>query len=211
MDVLASNPRVHSVPVYSWPARAAVWLEWVVLTTVGWIAGSLLVFAALAWTTGVADLLVHSVGGSAILGALFGVAVGGCQLFVLRRLPIRTAVWLAATTGLWAVAWALGQTLANLLFDSYSLLAFIPAGLLAAAIVSIGQWASLRRYAHRASAWLACSMLGWTAAAVVCMYGGGGLLGAGLASVLGPAAWLVALAPGAFAGAVTGIALLALL
>ena len=42
------------------------------------------------------------------------------------------------------------------------------------------------------------------------MYGGAGLLAIGLAAFVGPAAWLIAAVPGAFAGLVTGTALMRL-
>ena len=202
-----------SIPRHrAWPGRLAVWCAWVVATTVGWLAGSLGVFAVLAWTTGLADTIVRSGAGSAILGAVMGLAIGVCEWLVLRREVTGARRWVVVSVGTWAVAWALGQAITDALLEDYWLLGLVPGGLLLAAIVGVGQWLVLRRWARRASCWLPASLVGWFAAGTVSMYGGAGLFAMGLAAFVGPApvAWLIAAAPGAFAGLITGAALIAL-
>lgn len=194
----------------AWPARLAVWCAWVVATTVGWMLGSLVVLLVQTWTTGAADAFVKSVAGSALLGGIVGLAVGVGQWLVLRREHDGTLSWIAVNVGAWAVAWAIGQAMTDSLLDDYWLLGLVPGGLLLAVIVGVCQWLALRRCARRASWWLPASLIGWSVTGIACMYGGAGLLAIGLAAFVGPVAWLIAAGPGAFAGLVTGTALLRL-
>ena len=193
--------------------RVAVWLVWTLATSVGWCIGSILVLLALAWTSGAADAFVRSPIGSAVLGAAVGTSVGTGQWLVLRGTGAPGAAWrwLLASAASWAFGWAIGHALTDALIDEYWLLSLMPGGVLLAAIVSVSNWLSLRPYLRHASAWLPAGLLGWTAAGVVSMYGGGGLLGMGLSAVIGPTGWLIAILPGLFAGLVTGAALAALL
>lgn len=193
--------------------RVAVWLVWTLATSVGWCIGSIIVLLALAWTSGAADAFVHSHIGSAFLGAAVGASVGTGQWLVLRGTgasggPRR---WILPSCVSWAFGWAVGHALTDALIDDYWLLSLMPGGVLLAAIVSVGNWPILRQYIRHASAWLPAGLLGWAAAGVVSMYGGGGLLGMGLSAVIGPAGWLIAILPGLFAGLVTGAVLAALL
>jgi hypothetical protein len=110
----------------------------------------------------------------------------------------------------WAVGWALGQAITDALLDDYWLLGLVPGGLLLAAIIGLGQWLLLRRCARRAGWWLPASLVGWSAAGMVSMYGGAGLFAMGLAAFVGPVGWLIAAVPGAFAGLITGAALICL-
>jgi hypothetical protein len=200
-----SIPRRHA-----WPGRLAVWCAWLVTTTLGWLAGSLAVLAVLAWTTGLADTIVRSGAGSAILGAIMGLAIGVGEWLVLRREVAGATRWIVVSLATWAVAWAIGHAMADALLEDYWLLGLVPGGVLLAASVGVGQWLVLRRWARSASWWLPASLVGWSAAGTVSMYGGAGLLAVGLAPFVGPAAWLIAAAPGAFAGLITGAALVAL-
>jgi hypothetical protein len=194
----------------AWAARLAMWCAWVAVTTVGWLLGSLGVLVVQLWTTGAADALIRSVAGSALLGGIVGLAVGVAQWLVLRREQDGAQSWIAVNAGAWAVAWAIGQAITGSMLDDYWLLGLVPGGLLLAVIVGVCQWLSLKRCAQRAGWWLPASLIAWSVTGVVCIYGGAGLLAMGLAAFVGPAAWLIAAVPGAFAGLVTGTALMRL-
>lgn len=207
--MVALAERLNAPRGRAWPARLAVWCAWVVATTIGWLAGSAAVLAVLAWTTGVADTIVRNGAGSAILGAIMGLAIGVGEWIVLRRALRAGKVWIAVTVATWAVAWAIGQAITDGLLDDYWLLGLVPGGVLLAVIVGVGQWLVLRRYARRASWWLPASLVGWSGVGIVSMYGGAGLFAMGLAAFIGPVGWLIAAAPGAFAGLITGAVLTA--
>ena len=190
--------------------RPVVWCAWLVTTTLGWLAGSLAVYAVLAWTTGLADTLVRSGAGSAMLGAIMGLAIGLAEWLVLRGEVTGARRWIVVSVATWAVAWAIGQAMTDALLEDYWLIGLVPGGVLLAAIVSVGQWLVLRRWTRGASWWLPAGLVGWSIAGTVSMYGGAGLFGMGLAAFVGPVAWPIAAAPGALAGLITGAALIAL-
>jgi hypothetical protein len=210
MLVVALADTVSAPRCQAWAARLALWCAWVALTTVGWLLGSLVVLMVQMWTTGAADAFVRSLVGSALLGGIVGLAVGVAQWLVLRREQDGTQSWIAVNVAAWAVAWAIGQAITDSMLDDYWLLGLVPGGLLLAVIVGVSQWLALRRCAQRASWWLPASLIGWSVTGIACMYGGAGLLAIGLAAFVGPVAWLIAAVPGAFAGLVTGTALMRL-
>jgi hypothetical protein len=209
--MVALADRVSAPRSRVWPAHVATWCGWALATTVGWMLGCVAVLLLQTWTTGAADALVHSTLGSAVLGGIVGLGTGLAQWLLLRRaLAAAASPWVPVNVAAWAVGWAVGQAITDALLDDYWLLGLVPGGLLLAALVGVGPWLLLRRLARRASWWLPASLLGWSAAGVMSMYGGAGLFALGLAAFVGPVAWLIAAAPGAFAGLVTGAALLAL-
>jgi hypothetical protein len=172
--------------------------------------GSVVVLLVQTWTTGAADAFIKSAGGPAVLGGIVGLAIGSGEWLVLRRQLTGATGWIAVTVVAWAVAWTMGQAITDALLDDYWLLGLVPGGLLLAAIVGVGQWLLLRRWARRATWWLPTSLVGWSAAGMVSMYGGAGLFAMGLAAFVGPVGWLIAAVPGAFAGVLTGAALIGL-
>src|SRR5438067_1154572 len=124
---------------------AAWWVWWVLATTAGWLAGSIAVLLVLSWSTGAADALLQTAAGSAVLGGLMGLAISLCQRLVLRQRLHGLDRWLVVGVGAWAVAWALGQAITNTSLNDYWSLAFVPAGVLSALIVSFGHWLVLKR------------------------------------------------------------------
>jgi hypothetical protein len=192
-----------------WPARLVVWCAWLAATTVGWMVGSVLVLLIQMWTTGAADAFVHTAVGSAVLGGMVGLGIGVAQSLVLRRELMGARSWIAVNIVTWAAAWAVGQAIADALFDDYALLGLIPGGVLLAVLVGLGEWLLLRRYVERASWWLIPSIVAWAGAGTIAMFGGAGLLAIDLAPFVGLQAWAIAAAPGAFAGLITGAVLTA--
>jgi hypothetical protein len=131
------------------------WLRWVLASFLGFAVGGVVGgFAMFAFD----DELWMA--GFALFGAIFGATGGAMQWLVLRRY--------VAYTGGWALATAVGYTLAGItttLIFSLPSSAVAVAGLVAFATVAgvaggILQWLILRRKLARAGWWVLASILG---------------------------------------------------
>jgi len=114
-------------PTFDW----SLWLQWVLVSTLGWVVGR---------------ALVGEVG--------VGVAVGALQWIVLRPL-IRGAAWWILASGVgWATGWAM--VVAGLPPERS-----VMAGAVLGAAIGTAQWLVLRRQLHRTGWWIVISTLSW--------------------------------------------------
>lgn len=185
----------------------ALWLWWVLATTIGW--------GAVAWALGA--VLGNS--GLLVMAVVAGVSAGFAQWLVLRPYISNTRRWILANTGgdgagitLWVVAaglvWGM-RPLESLFAPSGQMLEVasyvVPGGLLLGAAIGIGQTVGLRTRFGGALRWVLANAAAWAVGSVV------GLLVT--YSMAGPA-WNPALAlaiAGPVAAVVTGAALVRLL
>jgi len=122
-----SEPKVLS---FDW----ALWFQWVMATTLGWILGRFLL-PNLAFV-------------------IIGIALGVLQWLVLQH-RIRNAVrWILAT----ALGWTIGATI--LRFALPEGMDFL-AGVLVGVTTGIAQWFVLRNELHWAGWWIVISIVGW--------------------------------------------------
>jgi hypothetical protein len=113
----------------------ALWFQWIVATTFGWLIGSF-IFPGLGF-------------------AAAGITVGALQALVLyRRIPAAWRWALASAAG-WLAGWLVG-----LAFIPEAQV-FIAASLLGAAL-GTAQWLVLRRQARWSGWWIAISVVGWS-------------------------------------------------
>ena len=113
----------------------ALWFQWVVATTLGWIVGGFLVAGI--------DLLAT------------GIAVGVLQGFILQPRIARAWRWMLAT----AIGWAVGALIIiGLLPDALDFLGGVILGL----TCGFAQWLILRENVHWAGWWMPISIAGWT-------------------------------------------------
>lgn len=107
------------------------WITWVLLTTLGWLVG---------WV---------------ILGELWiGLAVGSSQWVLLRSRLENAYWWILASL----IGWALGHLIViNLLAASLRGWAGLPIG----TVLGMAQWVILRTQVPRAGWWVVISALGW--------------------------------------------------
>jgi hypothetical protein len=114
---------------------AALWFQWIVATTLGWLLGSL-IFPNLS-----------------IVSA--GVGVGVLQWPVLfRRFP-RTWRWALATAG----AWIGGSVVVVAVLPAE--LQLLLSGLILGPVVGLAQWLILRREVRWAGWWIVTSTIAW--------------------------------------------------
>jgi len=114
---------------------AALWFQWIMATTLGWLLGSL-VFSNLA--------LVSA-----------GVGVGAMQWVVLHRRIPRAWRWFLATAAAWLVASIL--LLAAIPAGLQGLLA----GLILGPALGLAQWLILRHEVSWAGWWIVVSTMAW--------------------------------------------------
>ena len=112
------------------------WFQWIMVTTMGWILGTILIPPI--------DLAVS------------GIAIGVLQWVILQPTIGRSRHWLLASVVGWTAGWAL--TLAAVPTD-FGLLA----GIVLGAAVGTAQWLVLRREVHWAGWWIVISTLAWAA------------------------------------------------
>lgn len=165
------------------PRTSNLWSKWVLANSVGELLGlgstfavGVGIFAGLPEGPGLASVIISAALMTAT-GALEGVVVGLAQWSVLRTaLPaIARRSWVVATIIGGVVAWFFGSvpmTLASLTSDPGGvpmqeppqilvLLMASGLGLVAGAILSVAQWAILRRKVSRAWRWLPANAVAW--------------------------------------------------
>jgi hypothetical protein len=134
-----------------------LWLSWALATGAGMALG----YLPAALLVNVLDLGLARV----IVPLLVGFLVGFAQWLVLRRYMTDSQDWILAGGAGWAVGYALGlaiiQLLANSPFGTW--LGYILFGIL----IGLVQWPVLRREIPRASTWVLASVVGWTVGAAV--------------------------------------------
>lgn len=109
----------------------ALWVQWVLATTLGWLVG---------W----------ALTGAPTVGAVIGIT----QWLVLRPQVHQAGWWiLASTTG-----WAMGTAVVTLVFPPE---VEVMAGAVLGALTGLAQWFVLRRWVRQAGWWIITSTLGW--------------------------------------------------
>ncbi len=112
------------------------WLQWVMVSTLGWLLGGVLFF----------DL--------ALIGV--GLVIGLLQWVALRPHISRAGQWVVASAVGWAIGWAF-----IVLFLPHQAGLFL--GAVVGAALGLAQWLVLRQQFHRAGWWIVISTLGWAA------------------------------------------------
>ncbi len=150
-------------PSFDW----ALWLQWILCTTLAWILGSLLPQAF----------------------ALFagGVVIGVLQWTVLRQRIGHAGWWIVASAVGWAAGWVLVIAMIPPEFG-------ILTGTVLGAAMGILQWFILRRLVRQATWWIVVSVLGWTVALTGFM--GNLLIGGVVGALTGTALELLLRYPG---------------
>ncbi len=116
----------------------AVWVQWVLATTAGWVLGLVL-------------------GGELGVGAFIGLT----QWLVLRRYFANTGWWVLASGVGWLAGWAIVAP-GLILPPDGGLLASIIAGAIFGITMGVAQWMVLRRWVKLAGMWILISIPGWT-------------------------------------------------
>jgi hypothetical protein len=119
-------------PSFDW----AFWLQWLAVTTLGWLLGGVLL----------PEL--------ALVAA--GCVIGVLQWVVLRQRLPQTGWWVLASAVGWAGGWVIAIALVPPEFGFLT-------GIVLGAVVGTDQWLFLRRHFYRAGWWIPVSALGWTA------------------------------------------------
>ena len=112
------------------------WFQWIVVTTVGWVLGTILIPPI--------DLAVS------------GIAIGVLQWVILQHHIRRSGHWILASVVGWTIGWLL-------VFIGVPSGFGLLAGLVLGAAVGIAQWLLLRREVHWAGWWIIVSTLAWAA------------------------------------------------
>ncbi len=113
----------------------ALWFQWVVVTTMGWILGGILVAGI--------DLLAT------------GIAIGVLQGFILQHRIAKAWQWMVAT----AAGWALGSLI--IIGFLPAALDFL-GGVILGLTCGLAQWIILRKEVHWAGWWIPISIAAWT-------------------------------------------------
>ena len=120
----------HSAPSFDW----TLWLQWVMVTTLGWVLGGIML-AEFA------------------LGVL-GIVIGVLQWVVLRQYIRQAGWWILASAGGWAIGWLMVMVIPPEVG--------IPIGTVLGAAIGVNQWLILQRHLRRAGWWVVVSILAWT-------------------------------------------------
>jgi hypothetical protein len=156
--------RDRSTSSFNW----AGWVTWVLLTTLGWLAG---------WVF-LTDLWMRLGGMLSLREAWIGLAIGVSQWVFLRSRLEKSYWWIIASM----VGWAIGHLLVfKLLPVGLREWAGLPIGF----TLGLAQWLLLRIEIPRAEWWLVISTLGWLLAMTGFL--GGSLVGAVAGAVTGVA------------------------
>src|SRR5215216_6747881 len=130
-----------------------LWLSWTLATAVGMLLG----FLPSLLLVNIMDIQWARI----IVPLLAGFLIGLAQWAVLRNYLINSQDWILAAGTSWAVGYALGLFLINLLASS-SMGNFI-GYVLFGAIIAIVQWPILRREIPHLWTWILTNVIGWTA------------------------------------------------
>ena len=131
-----------------------LWLSWTLATAIGMLLG----FLPSLLLVNVLDIQWARV----IVPLLAGFLIGLAQWAVLRNYLVNSADWILAAGTSWAVGYALGLLLINLLASSMigALIGYVLFGV----IVAVVQWPILRREIPHLWMWVVANVIGWTAA-----------------------------------------------
>lgn len=130
-----------------------LWLAWTLATALGMLIG----FLPALLLVNVLDLQWARV----IVPLLAGFLIGLAQWAVLRNYLTSPADWILAGGTSWAVGFALGLLLINLL--SSTLLGAWVTYVLFGVIIAVIQWPILRREIPHLWMWILANVIGWTA------------------------------------------------
>jgi hypothetical protein len=111
-----------------------LWLQWIMVTTVGWVLGM---------------LLIHPFGLAAS-----GIAIGVLQWVVLQQRITRGRGWILASVAGWTAGWLIALIAVPSDFR-------VLAGIVLGVTVGAAQWLVLRREVHLAGWWIIISPLAW--------------------------------------------------
>jgi hypothetical protein len=112
------------------------WFQWIMVTTMGWILGSILIPPV--------DLAVS------------GIVIGVLQWVILQHRIGRSRHWILASVVGWTIGWLL-------VFIAVPTGFGLLAGLVLGVVVGTAQWLVLRREVHWAGWWIIVSTLAWAA------------------------------------------------
>jgi hypothetical protein len=129
-----------------------LWLGWTLATAIGMLLGQVISIPLV----NLLDLQWSRV----IVPLLTGFLIGLAQWTALRSYLIDAADWILAGGASWAVGYALGLFLINVLSDT--VLGGLVGYLLFGLIIAIVQWPILRREIPNVWAWILANLIGWT-------------------------------------------------
>jgi hypothetical protein len=136
----------QGAPSFDW----VFWLKWILVSTLGWLAGFAL---------------------PGLLAAAIGVALGILQWLVLRSLFERAGWWILAS----GAGWAMGFVAVTYLLPEEVV---VLQGVLLGAGIGVAQWIVLRRWVPGAYWWIPMSALGWAVGPILGPLLVGGVVGA---------------------------------
>ena len=130
-----------------------LWLSWTLATAVGMLLG----FLPSILLVNYLDIQWARI----IVPVLAGFLIGLAQWAVLRNYLINSHDWILAAGASWAVGFALGLLLINLLASSVigSFIGYVLFGV----VIAIIQWPILRREIPHLWMWILANVIGWTA------------------------------------------------
>ena len=211
---ILAQPPPEAVPPPPTPPGWPLWAAWTGLTT--GVAAVIFVGGSVLFATGLVGQVAAIIATSAL--------VAGAQWAVVRRRipPPAATRWFSATAAAYTVAWLVGgfcfrTGAANVPVESFtrpeSTTFFFPlvlamTGALVGGLVAAMQWPALRLI-HPSGRWRELALSAWLLAHLVAGAGGGAI--AALTQVAGGTIALAGLATGLLVGAITGLALVALL
>lgn len=174
----------------------SLWLGWTLATG----AGMLLGLVPFMLVVGEWDLLLLRI----LIPLVAGVLVGLFQWLALRPFLARSFDWVLSEGAGWALGFALGLLLINLLGGSA--FGVLIGYLLFGAVIGLLQWPLLSREVPSAALWVGASILGWALGSyagqwVLDLVAGSGPVSQTLSSAV------ISSVTGLVAGAVTGLAL----
>jgi hypothetical protein len=130
----AANSSVEPRMTFDW----AIWMQWVLATTIGWVLG----FA-----------LGNEVG--------VGIFIGVAQWFVLRRYFSQAWWWIVASAAGWLGGWAILMS-GLVVPPGGELFTIILSGAIFGLVIGVAQWLILRRWVKLSGLWILLSIPGWT-------------------------------------------------
>lgn len=129
---MANSTSHGNVPTIEW----SLWIQWVLVTTLGWVIGFL--------------------AGAGAVGVILGLG----QWLVLRQWVREPGWWIWASTVGWGVGWLLIIT-GILSPPEAGIMASLVAGGVLGLMLGVAQWFVLRRLVDFAGWWIFVSTIGW--------------------------------------------------